>query len=141
MFKSIPLGSPIPLVYNLLGNGFPWVHQLFWFIILNHWVYVIHDQMSHSENNCLNMNITHGQPWSQLAERRIVTTIVSIFKSIPLGSPIPLVSNIKPLGLLVLLVYNMNNLSMSTMIKCHIVTTIVSMFKSIPLGSPIPFGL
>ena len=49
MFKSIPLGSPIPLVYNLLGNGFP------------------------------------------------------------VGSPIPLVYNIKPLGLLVLLVYNMNN--------------------------------
>ena len=49
MFKSIPLGSPIPLVYNLLGNDFP------------------------------------------------------------LGSPIPLVCNIKPLGLLIFLVYNMNN--------------------------------
>ena len=23
MFKSIPLDSPIPLVYNLLGNSFP----------------------------------------------------------------------------------------------------------------------
>ena len=23
MFKSIPLGSPIPLVYSLLSNGFP----------------------------------------------------------------------------------------------------------------------
>ena len=23
MFKSIPLGSPTPFVYNLLGNGFP----------------------------------------------------------------------------------------------------------------------
>ena len=49
MFKSIRLGSPITLVYNLLGNDF-----LF-------------------------------------------------------GSPIPLVYNIKPLGLLVILVYNMNN--------------------------------
>ena len=66
MFKSIPLGSPIRLVYNLLGNGFP------------------------------------------------------------LGSPTPLVYNIKPLCLLVLLVYNINKRSMS------------SMFKSIPLGSPIP---
>ena len=44
----------------------------------------------------------------------------------PLGSPIPLVYNIKPLCLLVLLVYNINNRSMS------------SMFKSILLGSPIP---
>ena len=78
MFKSFPLGSPIPLVFNFLGNGFP------------------------------------------------------------LGSPIPLVYNIKPFGLLVLLVYNMNNRSMSSMIKCCIVRTIVSMFKSIPLGSPIP---
>ena len=66
MFKSIPLGSPIPLVYNFLGNGFP------------------------------------------------------------LCSPIPLVYNIKPLGLLVLLVYNMNNQSMSSMIKCRILTNIVS---------------
>ena len=70
MFKSIPLGSPIPLVYNLLGNGFP------------------------------------------------------------LGSPIPLVYNIKPLGLIVLLVYNMNNQSMPSMIKCHILTNIVSIWKS-----------
>ena len=23
MFKSIPMGSPIPLVYNFLGNDFP----------------------------------------------------------------------------------------------------------------------
>ena len=66
MFKSIPLGSPIPVVYNLLGNGFP------------------------------------------------------------LGSPIPFLYNIKPLGLLVLLVYNMNNRSMSSMVKCHILTNIVS---------------
>ena len=66
MFKSIPLSSPIPFVYNLLGNGFP------------------------------------------------------------LGSPIPLVYNIKPLDLLVLLVYNMNSQSMSSMIKCHILTYIVS---------------
>ena len=48
MFKSNPLGSPVPLVYNLLVNGFPF------------------------------------------------------------GSPIPLVYNIKPLGLLAVLVYNMN---------------------------------
>ena len=66
MFESIPLGSPIPLVYNLLGNGFP------------------------------------------------------------LGSPMSLVYNIKPLGLLVLLVYNMNNPSISSMIKCHILENIVS---------------
>ena len=70
IFKSIPLGSPIPLVYNFLGHGFP------------------------------------------------------------LGSPIPLVYNIKPLGLLVLLVYNMNNRSMSSMIKCRIVRKKFSMFKS-----------
>ena len=66
MFKSIPLGSPIALVSNLLGNGFP------------------------------------------------------------LGSPYPLVYNIKPLGLLFLLVYNMNNRSMSSMIKCHNLKNIVS---------------
>ena len=61
-----------------------------------------------------------------MVQRRIVTKIVSMFKSIPLGSPNPLVYNIKPFCLLVLLVYNINNRSMS------------SMFKSIPLGSPIP---
>ena len=66
MFKSIPLGSPITLVYNFLGNG------------------------------C------------------------------PLGSQIPLVYNIKPSGLLVFFVYNMNNRLMSSMIKCHILTNIVS---------------
>ena len=60
MLKSIPLGSPIPLVYNFLGDDFP------------------------------------------------------------LGSPIPLVYNIKPLGFLVFFVYNMNNRSMSSMIKCQI---------------------
>ena len=82
--------------------------------------------MAHSDKHCINMKITHGQPLSYLVQRRIVTTIVSMFKSIPLGSPIPLiynflgndfplgspiplVYNIKPLGLLVLLVYNMNN--------------------------------
>ena len=89
------------------------------------------------------MKITHGQLRSYLAQRRIATTIVSMFKSISLGSPIPLVYNflgndfplgsplalvynIKPLGLLVFLVYNMNNRSMSSMIKCHILTNIVS---------------
>ena len=72
------------------------------------------------------MKITHGQPWSYLAQRRIATTIVSMFKSIPLGSPIPLVYNIKPLGLLVFLVYDMNNRPMSCMIKCHILTKNVS---------------
>ena len=87
--------------------------------------------------------MTHVQPWSWLVQRRTVTTIVSMFKSIPLGSPIPLVYNllgngfpfsspillvynIKPLGLLVLLVYNMNNQSVSSMNKCHILTNIVS---------------
>ena len=81
-----------------------------------------------------------------MVERRNVTKIVSMFKSIPLGSPIPLVYNIKPLGLLVILVYYMNNRSMSSIIKLseyeishdqpssylvqsHIVTTIVAMFK------------
>ena len=74
------------------------------------------------------MKITHGQPWSYLAQCRIATTIISMFKSIPLvynflgndfplGSPLALVYNIKPLGLLVFLVYNINNLSMSSMIK------------------------
>ena len=86
--------------------------------------------MSHSDKYCLNMKITHGQPWSWLVQRRIVTTIVSMFKSIPLGSPITLVYNIKPLGLLVLLVYNMNNRSMPSMIKCHILINIVSIWKS-----------
>ena len=66
------------------------------------------------------MKITHGPPWSYLVQHLIVTTIVSMFKSIPLvynflgnefplGSPITLVYNIKPLSLLVFLVYNMNN--------------------------------
>ena len=73
--------------------------------------------MSHSDKYCLNRKVTHGQPWSQLVQRHIVTTIVSMSKSIRLGSPIPLVYNIKPLGLLVLLVYNMNNRSMSSIIK------------------------
>ena len=53
-----------------------------------------------------------------------------MFKSIPLGSQIPLVYNIKPLCLLVLLVYNINNRSMSSTIKCHILTNIVSIWKS-----------
>ena len=44
----------------------------------------------------------------------------------PLGSRITLVYNIKPFCLLVLLVYNINNRSIS------------SIFKSIPLGSQIP---
>ena len=83
--------------------------------------------MSHSDKHYLNMKITHGQPWSYLAQRHIATTIVSMFKSIPLGSPIPLVYNIKPLGLLVLLVYNMNNRSMSSMIKCRILTNLFSL--------------
>ena len=99
--------------------------------------------MSHSDKYCLNMKITHGQRWPWLVQRRIVTKIVSMFKSIPLGSqiplvynflgngfplgsPIPLVYNIKPLVLLVLLVYNMNNRSTSSMIICHILTNIVS---------------
>ena len=99
--------------------------------------------MSHSDKQCINMKITLGQPLSYLAQRRIATTIVSMFKSIlfgspiplvynflgndfPLGSPLALVYNIKPLGLLFFLVYNMNNRSMSSMIKCHILTNIVS---------------
>ena len=82
--------------------------------------------MSHSDKHCINMKITHGQPWSYLVQHRIVTTIVSMFKLIPLGSPIPLIYNFfgnyftlgspiplvyntKPLGLLVLSVHNMNN--------------------------------
>ena len=65
-----------------------------------------------------------------MVQLRIVTKIFLMFKSIHLGSPIPLVYNIKPLGLLVLLVYNMNNRSMSSMIKCHILTNIVSIWKS-----------
>ena len=93
--------------------------------------------MSHSHKYFFNMKITHGQPWSQLVQSRTVTKIVSMFKSIPLGSPIPLVYNllgngfplvspiplvynIKPLGILVLLFYNMSNRSMSSMIKFHI---------------------
>ena len=82
--------------------------------------------MSHSDKYCLNMKITHGQPWSEFVQRHIVTKIFSMFKSIPLGSPIPLVYNIKPLGLLVLLVYNNNNRSMPSVIKCHILKNIVS---------------
>ena len=70
---------------------------------------VIHDQMSHFDKYFLNMKITHGQPWSWLVQRRIVTKVVSMFKSIPLGSPIPLFFNVKPLGLLVILVYNVNH--------------------------------
>ena len=86
--------------------------------------------MSHSVQYCLNMKITHGQPWSYVVQRCIVTKIFSMFKSIPLGSPIPLVNNIKPLGLLLILVYNMNNQSISSMIRCHILTNIVSIWKS-----------
>ena len=99
--------------------------------------------MSHSDKHCINMKITHGQPWSYLAQRRIAPTILSLYKSItlgspiplvynflgndfPFGSPIPLVNNIKPLGLLVFSVYNMNNRLMSSLIKCHILTNIVS---------------
>ena len=48
----------------------------------------------------------HGHSWSNI----IVTTIVSMFKSIPMGSPIPLVYNLLgnyfPLGSLIPLVYN-----------------------------------
>ena len=83
MLKSIPLLSPIPLVYNLLGNGFPL-----------------------------------GSP--------IPLVYNFLGNGFTLGSPIPLVYNIKPLGLLVLLVYNINNRSMSSMFKCHILTSIVS---------------
>ena len=132
MFKSIPLGSPIPLVYNFLGNGFPLgspsplVYNIKPLGLLVLLVY--------------NMN---NRSMSSMIKRRIMTTIVSMFKSIRLGSPIPLVSNllgngfplgspialvynIKPLGLLVFLVYNMNNRSISSLIKCHIMTNIVS---------------
>ena len=66
--------------------------------------------MSHSDKYSLNMKITHGQPWSELVEHRIVAKIVSMFKSIPLGSPIPLVYNFLgngfPLGSTIPLVYN-----------------------------------
>ena len=86
--------------------------------------------MSHSDKHCLNMKITHGQPCSYLVQRHIVTKIVSMFKLIPLVSPITLVYNIKTLALFVLLVYNMNNRSISSMIKCHILTNIVSIWKS-----------
>ena len=103
----------------------------------------MHDQMSHSDKKCINMKITYGQPWSYLVQRRIVTIIVLMFKSVPLGSPIrlvynflgndfplgsplALVYNIKPLCLLVFFAYNMNNRSMSSMIKCHILTKNVS---------------
>ena len=75
--------------------------------------------MSHYDKYCLDI---------------IVTTIVSMFKSIPLGSPIPVVcillGNGFPLGSPIPLVYNMNNQSMPSMIKCHILTNIVSIWKS-----------
>ena len=103
--------------------------------------------MSHSDKHCIYMKITHGQPWSYLAQRCIATIIVSMFKWIlfgspipfvynflgndfPLGSPLALVYNIKPLGLLVFSVYNMNNRLMSSLIKCHILTNIVSIWIS-----------
>ena len=66
--------------------------------------------MSHSEKYCLNMKNTHGQPWSKLVQRRIVTTIVLMFKSIPLGSPFPFLYNLLgngfPLDSPIPLVYN-----------------------------------
>ena len=67
--------------------------------------------MSHFEKHCINMKITHGQAWSYLVQCRIVTTIVSIFKSIHLGSPIHLIYNFLgndfPLGSPIPLVYNL----------------------------------
>ena len=88
---------------------------------------VVVGPMSHCDKHFLNMKIAHGQPWSYLVQRRIVTTIVSMFKSIPLGSlipfvynllgngfplgsPIPLLYNIKPLGLLFSCVFNIDPL-------------------------------
>ena len=72
--------------------------------------------MSHSDKDCLNRKVTHGQPWSQLVQRRIVTTIVSMFKSIPLGSPIRLVYNFLgngfPLGSPIDLVYSIKVLGL-----------------------------
>ena len=147
--NGFPLGSPIPLVYNLLGNGFPLgspiplVYNIKPLALLVFFFYNMNNQSMSSIIKLSEYEISHGQPWSYLVQRRIVTTIVSMFKSIPLGSLIPLVYNflgsdfplgsplsllynIKPLGLLVLLVYNINNRSMSSMIKCHILTNIVS---------------
>ena len=76
-------------------------------------------------------NVQLGQPLSQcLNQFPWVHQFLLVYNFLgngsPLGSPIPLVYNIKPLGLLVFLVYNMNNRSMSSMIKCHILTNIVS---------------
>ena len=136
MFKSIPLGSPIPLVYNIKPLG-----------LLFLLVYNMNNRSMSSIIKLSQYEIRHGQPWSYLVQHRIVTTIVSMLKWIPLGSPIPLVYNllgngfplgspiplvynIKPLGLLLVLVYNINNRSMSSMIKCHILTNIVSIWKS-----------
>ena len=73
--------------------------------------------MAPSDKHCINIKITHGQPWSYLAQRRIAPTIISMFKSIPLGSPIPLVYNFLgngfPLGSPIPLVYNIKALGLS----------------------------
>ena len=77
--------------------------------------------MSHSDKHCINMKITHGQPWSYLVQRRIVTTIVSMFKSMPLGSLIHLVYNFLgsdfPFGSPLSLVYNIKPLGL--LFQCH----------------------
>ena len=101
MFKSIPLGSPIHLVYNI---------KLLGLLVLL--VYNMNNRsmssmikchiLTNTISTCKSPMANHGH---SLVQCRIVTTIVSMFKSIPLGSPIPLVYNIKPLGLIVLLVY------------------------------------
>ena len=57
MFIEIPLGSPIPLVYNIKPLG------LLVLLVYN-MINVTHEQMSHSDKYYLNMKITHGQPWS-----------------------------------------------------------------------------
>ena len=82
----------------------------------------------------------HGHSWSNVALGQPLSQCLNQFPWVhqfplvynllgngcPLGSSIPLVYNIKRLDLLVLLVYNINNRSMSSMIKCHILKNIVS---------------
>ena len=133
MFKSIPFGSPIHLVYNIKPLGLL--------------VLLVYDMNNRSMSSMIICHILtnivlkplgllvllvynmNNRSMSSMIKCCIVRTIVSMSKSIPLGSPIPLVYNIKPLGLLLFLVYSMNNRSISSMIKCHIVTSIVSIWK------------
>ena len=158
------MGSSIPLVYNLLRNGFPLgspIPLVYNIKPMGLLVFLVYNMNNRSMSSMIKWHIlkkivsiwkspiaNHGHSWCNFALWQQLSQCLNQFPWVhqfllvysllgngcPLGSPIRLVYNIKPLCLLVLLVYNMNNRSISSMVKCHIQTNIVSTWKS-PMAS------